>query len=259
MCESIHVYMKKKQNNIKIYQDSKELPFCNYKRIVQTGDFFYMIKGYESGDYIKADAEALKVKFQEIEEDYANSMNTKNSDVLLYGEIATSTNEFNKYNIILLFIDEAIKFYELRLKLQDQLSELIVSLIEEDKFEEANEIINLLDESSVDKSNFSYNDIKELLKDFKVQKSDDIYQQRQFVQNKLDKLNNQLEKLNSQIKKNQSEEDNSEFDIEEQFVSVCLGLEIPVDDTKITLYQYGLMVKALIKRVEELNKLNHAR
>ncbi|WP_347216721.1 hypothetical protein, partial [Chryseobacterium sp.] len=99
---------RKKTNNIKIYQDSKELPFSIYKRIVQSGDFFYMVKGYEPGDYVKADIEQLKDKFHEIEEDYANSMNTKNSEVLMYGEIAAVTNEFNKYNIIILLIDEVI-------------------------------------------------------------------------------------------------------------------------------------------------------
>lgn len=251
---------RNKTNNIKIFQDSKTLPFSIYKRIAQTGDFLYMVKGYEPGDNVKVDKEHLKDKFNEIEEDYATSMNTKNSEVLMYGEIATVTNEFNKYNILLLFIDEAIKCTELRLKLQDQLSEMVVQLIEEESFEEANEVINLMEESYPEKSEFTNVQIKELLKDFKVQKSDDLYQQRQLIQNKLDKLNNQLEKLKSQLKKKDGDQENAEFDIEEQFVSVCLGLEIPVDDTKITLYQYGLMVKALIKRVEELNKLNsHAR
>lgn len=250
---------RKKTDNIKIYQDSKELPFSIYKRIVQSGDFFYMVKGYESGNYVKADIEKLKDKFQEIEEDYATSMNTKNSEVLMYGEIAAVTNEFNKYNIILLLIDEVIKCAELRIKLQDQLSELTVQLIEEEEFEEVKEVIDMIEESSLERSEFNNEHIKNLLKDFKIQKSDDLHEQRQYVQNKLDKLNNQLEKLNSQMRKNESVQDHSEFDIEEQFVSVCLGLEIPVDDTKITLYQYGLMVKTLIKRVEEINKLNHAR
>ena len=248
--------MKKlKKNTIRIYQDSKEIPFLNYKRIVQTGDFYYMVKGYEPGDIVNVDVDVLKAKFQEIEEDYAASINTKNSDVLTYGEVAIVTNEFNKFNILLLFVEQAIKAKELREKLQ----KLIQELIEDDKESDAEEIEMLLTLSSMEHSEFDSSDIKDLLSDFKVQKSDDLYKQKQFLQNRLDKLNNQLLKLNSQIEKNKETKDDSDFDIEEQFVSVCIGLEIPVDDTKITLFQYGLMVKELMKRVDEQNKIANAR
>lgn len=251
---------KTQKNNVKIYQDSKELPFCIYKRIVQSGDFFYMIKGYEPGDNVKMEIDVLQDKFNEIEEDYANSMNGKNTDVLMYGEIASITNEFNKYNILLLFVEEAIRCQELRSKLQAQLNELMTDLLEEGKHEDVEHIKVLIELASEENSDYNSSDIRDLLKDFKVQKSDDLYKQKQFIQNKLDKLNNQLLKLNSQIKIKESDKSNSEFDIEEQFVSVCLGLELPVDDTKISLYQYGFMVKTLIKRVEELNKMkNHGR
>lgn len=245
--------MKKlKKHKIRIYQDSKEIPFLNYKRIVQTGDFYYMVKGYESGDAINADVDVLKAKFQEIEEDYAASINTKNSDVLLYGEVAILTNEFNKFNILLLFVEQAIKIQELRSKLQ----ELIQEIVEDDKESDAEEIEMLMTLSSMEHSEFDSSDIKDLLADFKVQKSDDLYKQRQFIQNRLDKLNNQLLKIKNQLEKSKENNVESDFDIEEQFVSVCIGLEIPVDDSKITLLQYGLMVKALVKRVDEINKMN---
>lgn len=246
-------FMKKlKKHKIRIYQDSKEIPFLNYKRIVQTGDFYYMVKGYESGDAINADVDVLKAKFQEIEEDYAASINTKNSDVLLYGEVAILTNEFNKFNILLLFVEQAIKIQELRSKLQ----ELIQEIVEDDKESDAEEIEMLMTLSSMEHSEFDSSDIKDLLADFKVQKSDDLYKQRQFIQNRLDKLNNQLLKIKNQLEKSKENNVESDFDIEEQFVSVCIGLEIPVDDSKITLLQYGLMVKALVKRVDEINKMN---
>lgn len=257
MSKNTPAFMRKKKiNNVQIYQDSKELPFCIYKKIVQTGNFFYLIKGYDPISRISVKVEVLKDKFQDIEEDYANSMNMRNADVTIYGEIAIATNEFNKYNIILLFVEQAIRAQELRLKLQ----ELLQDLKDQGQKEDVDHINMLLALSSTEHSDFDSSDIKELLNDFKVQKSDDLYKQRQFIQNKLDKLNNQILKLNSQIETKNADQDNSEFDIEEQFVSVCLGLELPVDDTKISLYQYGIMVKALIKRVEELNKLkSHVR
>ena len=232
MLESTHAYMKKQlEHKIRFYQDSKDLPFCNYKRIVQTGDFYFMVKGYEPGDVISLDVNLLKEKFDAIEEDYATSLNVKNHDVIIYGQHAIATNEFNKYNIILHLIELTIRSTEIR------------------KYNNlpASEDLNA-------------DTIKDLLKDFKIQKSDDLYKQREFVQNKIEKIKNELLKIESQIKKEDAERGDLQFDIEEQFVSVCLGLEIPVDDTKISLYQYGLMIKALIKRVEEINKMNsHAR
>lgn len=253
MLKNTLAFMKKLSKNIRIYQDSKEIPFLNYKRIVQTGDFYYMVKGYEPGDVFNENLmESLKDKFQEIEEDYAASINTKNSDVLMYGEVAIITNELNKFNILLLFVEQAIKAQELRTKLQELLNEFK----EGDNEAEQGELEMLITLSSVEHSEFDRSDIKDLIADFKVQKSDDLYKQKQFIQNRLDKLNNQLLKLNSQIEKAKEKQDDSDFDIEEQFVSVCLGLEIPVDDTKITLFQYGLMVKALVSRVEEINKMN---
>lgn len=256
MCGSIHVYMKKKKiHSVNLYQDSKELPFCIYKKIVQTGNFLYLIKDYNPSSRISVNIDLLKEKFEEIEEDYATSMNIKNTDVTMYGEVAIATNEFNKYNILLLFTEEAIKCQELRLKLKVQLEEVISDLLENEELEEAEEVKLLLESFLAENSDFNSNDIKDLLKDFKIQKSDDLYKQRSFIQNKLDKLNNQILKLNNLIEAKEADQDNKEFDIEEQFVSVCLGLELPVDDKNITLYQYGFMVKALIKRVEEINKM----
>lgn len=246
--------MKKLSKNIRIYQDSKEIPFLNYKRIVQTGDFYYMVKGYESGDSINADVDVLKAKFKEIEEDYAASINTKNSDVLTYGEVAIVTNEFNKFNILLLFVEQAIKAQELRAKLQ----ELIKEIEEDDKESDAEEIEMLMALSSMEHSEFDASDIKDLLADFKVQKSDDLYKQRQFIQNRLDKLNNQLLKLNSQLEKVKESrvDSNSDFDIDEQYMNVCIGLEMHVDPKLISLYEFGVMVKVLMKRVDEINKMN---
>ncbi|MDR3026063.1 hypothetical protein [Chryseobacterium sp.] len=249
--------MKPKNNKIRIYQDSKEIPFLNYKRIVQTGDFYYMVKGYEPGDIIKVDEDVLKLKFKEVEEDYAASINTKNSDVLMYGEIAVVTNEFNKFNILFLFVEQAIKAQELRAKLQ----ELINEFIEDDNEEEAGELEMLLTLSSMEHSEFDSSDIKDLLKDFKVQKSDDLYKQRQHIQNRLDKLNNQLLKLNSQLEKSKESriDSDSDLDIDEQYISVCIGLEMHVDPKLISLYEFGIMVKSLMKKVDEQNKIANAR
>ncbi|WP_278494946.1 hypothetical protein [Chryseobacterium arthrosphaerae] len=243
-----------KKNKIRIYQDSKELPFLNYKRIVQTGDFYYMIKGYEPGDDVDADINSLEDMFHDLEEEYAQSMNMKSNDVVLHGEIAIATSEFNKYNLLLMFIEEGIRIHELRSGIINELN-LLLEDFKEDK-ETINELELLLKTVSPELSEFNINDMKELVGDFKVPKSDDIYKQRELIQNRLDKINNQLLKLKSQMKKSDDEIESSEFDIEEQFVNVCIGLETPVNDKNITLYQFGKMVKALMNRADELNKMN---
>ncbi|WP_185273827.1 hypothetical protein [Chryseobacterium indologenes] len=218
----------KNNNKIRVYQDSKELPFWNYKRIVQTGDFFYMVKGYEPGDEIEVDIKDLKNKFDDIEEDYATSMNVKNQDILTHGELAIAKHEVNKYIIILNQIDLLIKCTKIR---------QAAGLPESEEF--------------------NHSMIKELLLEFKVQKSDDLFKQRQFIENKIEKYNNQILKLESQISRKNEESNNEEFDIDEQHVNVCVGLEMSVDmGANITLYQYGVMIKTLIRKNEELNKLN---
>lgn len=222
---------KKKEHKIRIYQDSKELPFLNYKRIVQTGDFYYMVTGYEAGDEVDIEESLLKERFNEIEEDYVNSMNDKSHDLLLYGQHMVNVNEFNRYNIILQLIELTIRSTEIR----------------DFHHFPASEDLNI-------------DTIKDLLKDFKIQKVDDLYKQRQFVQDRIEKIKNQIAKLEAQTQKDDAEKEKFQFDIEEQFVSVCIVLEKPIDDTKISLYQYGFMVKAAIKKVEEINKMNsHAR
>ena len=212
-------------STIKIYQDSKEIPFWNYKRIDQTGDYLYMIKGYEAGDQIEADIEALKAKYEEIEQDYAVSINVKNEDIVKYGQMAVSIHEFNKYTLILKMID---------LVLETTLAREYMGL---DPSEEFNEAL-----------------IFDMLKGFKIAKCDNLPDQRDKVLEKIDKHKNQIAKLEKELKKDDVS-DSSEFDLTEQFVSLQVGLEMPIDDKQISLYEFGLYVKKLIERVEQSNKM----
>lgn len=218
--------MKKKKNKIRVYQDSKEIPFCIYKRIVQTGDFLYMVKGYEKGDDVRVSKKKLQNLFYEIEEDYASSINIKNEAIVLTGQMYIAVNERNKLINILSLIALTIKTISIR------------------SFHE------LPDSEILNKES-----IKLFLQDVKVQKSSDLTKQSGYVKNKIEKYTNQIQLLETQLKKIEEDQEKSQYDIEEQFVNVCLGLEIPVDDKNITLYQYGLMVKALVSRVEEMNKI----
>ena len=72
---------------MKLYKDSKELPLFNYERITETGDYNYMIKGYD-GEELEEDKEQqemLKSKFNDIIREYSISINAKTNDLLMLG------------------------------------------------------------------------------------------------------------------------------------------------------------------------------
>ncbi|GEJ46009.1 hypothetical protein [Chryseobacterium sp. ON_d1] len=217
--------MKKiKKHKVRIYQDSKELPFYNYKRIIQTGDFFYMVKGYEAGDRIDFDASELEKKFDSIIQDFALSQDTKNEDIINYSNYLIAVNEIGKLEIVLQIID------------------LVVDANEKRK------ALNINEDNET---------IKDLLSKIKVQKNEDPIIQKQKIKDKIQKFKNQVEKAKSSILKSEKEEEEIEYDIDEQYISVCLGLEIHVDPKLISLYEFGVMVKMLVSKVEAINKSNN--
>lgn len=227
MLKNTPVYMKKAQTKtkLKIYQDSKEIPFWNYKRIDQTGDYFYMIRGYESGDEVPdVDLDELKAKYEEIEQDYAISINMKNEEVLQYGQIAVAQNEMNRYQLMIKMIDLCLKTQELSDSMGVTTSE-----------------------------DFNEQTIRELLKHFKVQKCESLTEQRQKLVEKVEKHKNNIEKLKSSINKNEVT-DSGDFNLTDQFICLQMGLEMQIDDKQISLYEFGLYVKRLIEKVEATNK-----
>ncbi|MDN5395018.1 MAG: hypothetical protein L0G05_00730 [Chryseobacterium sp.] len=223
----------KKQIKYKIYQDSKEIPFWNYKRIDQTGDYLFMIRGYEAGDEITGvDQDDLKAKFELIEQDYAVSINLKNEEVLQYGKIAVSQNEMSRYVLIIQMIDLLIKTHNIRVGYEE------------------------LYDKEIEPSNvFNEEVIRDLLKDLKIAKCDSILDQRQKLVERVEKHRNQIAKLQSSLKKQDEKADTEDFNLTEQFICLQLGLEMQLDDKRISLYEFGLYVKKLVEKVEASNKI----
>lgn len=186
---------------------------------MQTGDFLYMVKGYEPGNRLKADLKKLEEKFNEVLEDYAISLNTKSEDVGALSTYVLMTNEINKLLIIVKYIDLKIRKKTLCVEL----------------------------EIEIDNS-----DVAEMLEGFKVERSDDLETQRDKILKKIEKYQNDLNKAKSTLEK--PSEKNEEVDIDEQYMNVCQGLEMQYDERSISLYQYGIMIKMLMKRIESLNK-----
>jgi hypothetical protein len=206
-------------NKIKTYKDSKDFPFWNYKRVMQTGDFFYVIKGYESGDEVEVDISEMEILFNSIVEDYVMSTNSKNEEILLYGRYLSANNELNKLSVIY-------------------------------------NIILLKQKCDVVGAEISMEDIKSVLETIKIQKSDDLEKQKEIISVKIGKYKNDIAKIKNQLEKDDPET-KEEIDIDEQFINVCNGLEMQYDENKISLYQYGVMMKILIKKIESIKKSNN--
>ena len=98
---------------MRIYQDSKELTARVYERIETTGDYRFMIKGYQIGDQIECDIDQLEAKFKEVVQDYIVQINAKSIDFENYGKLQKANNDFNILTHLLALID-----------LQQQMNEL---------------------------------------------------------------------------------------------------------------------------------------
>lgn len=214
---------KTKKHKIRIYQDSRDLPFYNYKKIIQSEDFFYMVKGYEPGDNIDYDKTELEKQFDSIVQEYALSQDTKNEEILKYSSYLIAVNEIGKLEIVVKIIDLVIEGNEKRRLLG----------MEEDT-----------------------ETVPALLSKIKVQQNDDLNIQKQKVIDKIIKFKNQAEIAKAAISKVEKEEDH-EQDLDEQYIGVCLGLEMHVDPKLISLYEFGVMIKMLVSKVEAINKSNN--
>ncbi|MFP7656080.1 hypothetical protein [Chryseobacterium proteolyticum] len=169
----------------------------------------------------------LKIQFDQIVEDYAVSMNMKSEEILQYGQMITAHNEIKKLVVIICLIESLQRINILR---------------ENGGFPETPE--------------FNEETIKDLLKDIKVEKSDDLEKQKSILETKINKYKNQLEKSKKSAEKEESSEP-EDFDIDQQFWNVCLTLEMHVNPRLITVYEFGVMIKEAMSKAEAINKANN--
>lgn len=206
---------------IRIYRDSKELPLRVYERIETTGDFFYMVKGYDIGDVVDYDIALLEEKFNEVVEDFVISVNTKNIDIIQYGKLAYSKAEMLKLSAI----------YD------------IIELKQKEKI--LSEKVGLETDTEV---------LKRLLNLVKIQRSDDLEEQKNFIKLKIEKYNNEISEALKKLEKNKGEKEDEEHNINDIVVNVELILERQIDMDKTTLYQFGKLQDFAHKKIEKLSK-----
>ena len=209
---------------MKYYKDSKEFPLFNYIRIVDTKDFFYVIKGYDGEAIEGADIKECEEKFNEIVKDFVSETNNYNKKVTMLSKI------------------EKMKIQIINLSLLTD----FLSLIENyNKLAEKNGLPYLKQE------------YEELIQGFKIQKKDNISSQKDIIQSKVNFYIRQINELSDKITKDNLEEE--EIDINEVVINVALSLETVIDVEKTTLYQFGIYQKLAIKKAEQLNKKSNGK
>ena len=203
-------------NKSKIYKDSKEFPLENFERISSTGNYFFMIKGYEDGDETEANTDEMEALFNEVVQDYVVSLNARNFDIVQHGKINASKIDLMKFILAREIIVLQIKYLEL---------------------------------GGIESEN-----INELLINLKIQKKPDLYLQIEIIDRKIDKLQNDISEAEAKIKKNNPEENKEESDINEIITNVELILERSIDLQKTSLYRFGIMQNQARKKIEQINK-----
>ena len=211
---------------MKLYKDSKELPLFNYERITETGDYNYMIKGYD-GEELEEDKEqqeVLKSKFNDIIREYSISINAKTNDLLMLGSAEIAKINFIKFTTLLAIIEMKERQNALRQEL---------GLPEH------------------------WEDMKEALAQIKIRKSDNLQEQKKYIEERIAMWQTNLDKAMQNIENNKKEaQDKEPANINDAIVSIEMILERTIDLNKTSLYRFGKMQEMAIKKVELHNKKN---
>lgn len=212
---------------MKIYKDSKELPFLIYKKIMQTGDFLYMIKGYEDGDEVEADPKELEEKFNALITDFVLTVNNASEQVSDQVNYSIALLEFNKlssaYNII-------------------------------DHLNEANKTLGIHGLSDHEEIKAM---IDEVLEGIKIERNPDFDILLEKLNEKISVYESNILKYEEIIKNKENKEEKEDTDLDKQFINICLALEIPFpDESKISLYQFSILIEKAIERSKALEKIN---
>ena len=206
---------------IKIYKDSKEFPLENFERIESTGNYFYMIKGYDDGDDVSLSIEEMETKYKSLVQEYVVSLNSKNFDIV---NIAKLTQKKVDANMLILIYDMIVT----KIKVND----LCVKLGQE-----------------VDNS-----DIFEALSNIQIKKSTDLVENLSFIKNRLERIENDISEIEAKLDKPQDNEDKTDVNI--IITNVEQVLERTINMKEVSLYRFGIMQDMAKKKIEKLNQMH---
>lgn len=206
---------------IKIYRDSKEIPVRIIERIETTGDFFYMIKGYDYGDEPNANLEELKKQFEDIFENFIIEINSKNIDIVQYGKIASYSLQLDLLIVVYQYI--SLKIQEIK----------ISSSINRD----------------VDLSL-----MEEMISSLKIQKDNDLEKQLEIIEARINKNKNAIEDAKSKLKLNEKDTKHEKQSIYDILINVGIILDKQLNPDIVTLYELGKLQELAIKKIEAEQK-----
>ena len=208
-------------NKIRIYRDSKEIPVRIIERIETTGDFFYMIKGYDYGDEPNADVNQLKKQFEDIFENFIVEINSKHIDIVQYGKIASASLELDLLMIVYQFI--LIKIREIKLS----------------------SILNRVVDLSV---------LEDMLSNLKIQKHNDLEKQLEIIEARINKNKNAIEDAKGKLKLNEKDTKAEKQSIYDILINVGIILDKQLNPEVVTLYELGKLQELAIRKIEAEQK-----
>ena len=204
-------------DKIKIYRDSKEIPVRVIERIETTGDFFYMIKGYDYGDEPNADISQLKKQFEDIFESFIIELNSKHIDIVQYGKIASATLELE----LLIVVHQYISLKIQEIKLSSKINrEVDLSLM------------------------------TEMLSTLKIQKHNDLSKQLELIEAKINKNKNIIDDAKARLADSEKDGNKEKQSIYDILINVGIILEKQLNPDVVTLYELGKLQELAIKKIE---------
>lgn len=206
---------------IKIYKDSKEFPLENFERIESTGNYFYMIKGYDDGDDVSLSIEEMETKYKSLVQEYVVSLNSKNFDIV---NIAKLTQKKVDANMLILIYDMIVT----KIKVNDLCTKL---------------------GQEVDNS-----DVFEALSNIQIKKSTDLVENLSFIKNRLERIENDISEIEAKLDKPQNNEDKTDVNI--IITNVEQVLERTINMKEVSLYRFGIMQDMAKKKIEKLNQMH---
>lgn len=208
-------------NKIRTYRDSKEIPVRIIERIETTGDFFYMIKGYDYGDEPNADVNQLKKQFEDIFENFIIEINSKHIDIVQYGKIASASLELELLMIVYQFISLKIR----EIKISSGLGRDVD--------------LSVLDD---------------MLSNLKIQKHNDLERQLEIVEAKINKNKNIIEDAKGKLKLNEKDTKHDKQSIYDILINVGIILDKQLNPEVVTLYELGKLQELAIRKIEAEQK-----
>lgn len=205
---------------IKIYKDSKEFPLENFERIESTGNYFYMIKGYDDGDEVDVSIEEMEAKYKELVQEYVVSLNSKNFDIVNISKVTQKKVDAGTLILLYDMIVLKIKSNEMRIQLGLE----------------------------VDNS-----DVFEVLPTIQIKKFQDLNKVLVFIKNRLERIENDISEIESKLEKRDESEE--KVDVNIIITNVEQVLERSINMKEVSLYRFGIMQDMAKKKIEKLNQM----